>query len=102
MKNIICIPDDLKFSSLRLSRDPGTGAIGFDWAPIERICEASNIDIAVFRDAHEDNVAGLIAAWYFEHLRQGGAPDPVREEIIAETKAEDKQGGGFSHEPGQA
>lgn len=60
----------------------------FDWAPIEAICVASGLDIALFRDQHEDNVAGLIAAWYAMHRQRGGASDPVQEEIIAEALSE--------------
>lgn len=83
----ITIPDGLEFSSLNLSRTP-TGETCFDWAPIEAICEASGIDIALFRYQHEDNVAGLISAWYAEHRRRGGAAEPVQEELIAEALSE--------------
>lgn len=48
--------------------------------------------MALLRDAHEDNVAGLIVAWYVEHRRHGGAIDPVEEQIIAEVEAEDLLG----------
>lgn len=88
----ITIPEGLEFSALRLSRDPVTHEVEFEWTPIERICEASGLDVSVFRDQHEDNVAGLITAWYMEHRRLGGAPDPVQEQILAEVQAEDALG----------
>lgn len=97
----ITIPDDLAFADLKLARDVD-GAVSFDWTPIERICAASGIDVALFRDAPEDNVAGLITAWYAEHLKRGGARDPVQDDLIAEVIAEDVHGGGFSHQPGSA
>ena len=97
----IQVPDDLDFSALKLARDPD-GMISFDWSPIETICEASGIDIATFRDAPEDNLAGLLTAWYFAHRQRGGAPDPVQEDLIAETAIEDARGGGVSHAPGRA
>ena len=84
----IRIPEGLDFAALRLSRDPITLDLSFDWAPIEAICLANNLDLAVFRDAHEDNVARLITAWYADHRANGGDPDQVEEQIIAEVEAE--------------
>lgn len=98
----ICIPDDLEFSDLKLARDPITGDVSFDWAPIERICAASSIDASAFRDQHEDNVSGLIVQWYAAHLASGGARDRVQDDLIAEMLAEDALGGGYSHQPGHA
>lgn len=95
------IPDDLDFAELKLARDPD-GMVSFDWTPIEAICEASGIDVAIFRDMPESNVAGLVAAWYREHLARGGARDPVQDDLIAEAEAEDRLGGGISHQPGRA
>lgn len=84
----IYIPRGLEFSALKLRRDPVTLNVGFDWAPIEAICRESGIDVALFRDQPEDNVAGLIHQWYLEHLERGGAPDPVQEMLLAEVQAE--------------
>jgi hypothetical protein len=98
----VAIPDGLDFADLKLTRDPETGAVEFDWGPIERICAASGLDPTLFRAGPEDNVAGLITAWYAEHLRRGGARDAVQDDLIAETIAEDVHGGGVSHKPGRA
>lgn len=76
------------FAALKLRRDVTTGQVSFDWAPIERICEASGIDPCLFKRSHEDNVSGLIVAWYQAHREAGGAPDPVAEQLIAEVLAE--------------
>ena len=97
----IQVPDDLEFSALKLARD-ADGMVSFDWRPIETICEASGIDIAIFRQAPEDNIASLLTAWYVEHRRRGGAPDLVQEDLIAEAAIEDSRGGGVSHAPGRA
>jgi hypothetical protein len=94
----IVIPTNVTFSDLKLARDPVTGGVRFSWEPIERICAASGIDISAFRDSHEDNVAGLITQWYEEHLRRGGARDPVQDDLIAEALAE----GDVSYKPGRA
>lgn len=97
----IKIPDDVDFAHLKLARDPD-GHLSFEWDPIERVCEASGIDVAVFRDAHEDNVAGLIAAWYATHLAEGGGHDLVQDDLIAEARAEDAAGQPYSYPPGRA
>lgn len=97
----IQIPADLDFSALRLARD-AYGMVSFSWLPIERICAESGIDVAIFRDAPEDNLAALVNAWYAEHIARGGKRDPVQEDFIAETLLEDERGGGFSYPPGAA
>lgn len=88
----ISIPEGLAFESLRLSRDPITGDLSFDWAPVKSICAASNIDPEIFRLGDEDNIATLITAWYQSHRSNGGATDLVAEQIIAEVHAEDDFG----------
>lgn len=98
----VTIPVGIDFADLKLKRDPRTGNLKFDWAPLETICAASGIDIALLRDGPEDNVSGLIVAWYAEHLARGGARDAVQDEIISEVVAEDTRGGGLSHKPGRA
>ena len=95
----IAIPDDVSFSSLRLGRD-ADGTVSFDWAPIERICDASGVAVEVFKDGPEDNVSGLIVSWYQAHRQNGGEPDPVAEDLIAEVLAEDAAGQQISHAPG--
>lgn len=97
----IVIPADLPFSSLKLARTPD-GAVSFDWAPIERICEASGVDISLLRDQPEDNLASVLTAWYRQHLAAGGAPDPVYADLIGEADAEDAAGQHYSHVPGRA
>ena len=89
----IQIPDDLDFAALKLSRDPLTLDVSFDWAPIEAICALSGIDIRQFSEASEDNVSELIYQWYREHLLRGGSPDPVQEQLWAEVQAEVAAGG---------
>lgn len=98
---ILTIPDGVAFSDLKLARHP-SGDVAFDWSPIERICEASRIDIAVFREQSEDHVGGLIVAWYRSARAAGEPADPVAEDLIAEVDAEDRLGSGISHQPGRA
>lgn len=97
----IAIPDDVDFADLRLARD-ADGDVSFDWAVIARICEASGIDPALFRDGPEDNVAGLINHWYLAHLQKGGERDAVADDIISETIAEELAGQIFSLPPGRS
>ena len=96
----ITLPDGIDFADIKLTRKP-TGAISFDWRPIEAICAANSLDIAIFRDQDEDNVAGLIAAWYHAHLAAGGARDSTADDLIAEVMAEDKAGSP-TYTPGRA
>jgi hypothetical protein len=96
------IPEGLDFSDLRLSRDPETGGVDFEWQPIADICAANGFDPALFSDGPEDNATALISAWYADHLARGGARDSVMDDLIAEAAAEDARGGGFSHQPGRA
>lgn len=97
----ISIPDGLDFSALKLARD-SDGHVSFDWEPINIICAASNINPDVFTSTHEDNIGGLIMTWYRAHIANGGQPDPVAEDLIAEAMLEDEHGGGFSYPPGRA
>lgn len=97
----ICIPDDVRFSDLQLSRD-ADGAVSFDWTPIERICAASGVDIDLLREGPEDNASALIVNWYYAHLAAGGDRDPVQDDLLAEVLAEDAAGQHHSHAPGQA
>jgi hypothetical protein len=83
------IPEHLRFADLHLARDPQTLAVSFNWEPIEQICERSGINLAMLRDGPEDNVAGLIVAWYAHHRAAGGVADPVAEQLIREVRRED-------------
>lgn len=84
----LTIPDGITFADLNLSRHPVTGEIAFDWWPIERICEASGLDVAIFKAGPEDNVATLFAVWYDAHRAEDGDPDPALEAVIAELRSE--------------
>lgn len=97
----IAIPDEIEFADLRLTRDPN-GDVSVDMRVIERICESSGLPMEAITDAPEANLAGLIVAWYHHHRARGGATDPVAEDLIAETRAEDEAGQHASHRPGQA
>lgn len=83
------IPESLRFADLKLARDPQTLAVSFNWEPIEQICEASGIALTIMRDGPEDNVAGLITAWYAHHREAGGETDLVAEQLMREVRRED-------------
>lgn len=71
----IKIPTGINFADLNLARDPSTGEVLFNWKPIETLCDYNGLDIAVFRERHED--------------------------LVAEAQLEDEHGGGISHPPGR-
>jgi hypothetical protein len=86
----IAIPTDVTFEDLHLSRDPVTGLIEFDAEPVDRVCEANDIDPDTFLT--EENIGALLSAWYQAHRASGGAADPVQEQILAEVQAEEEFG----------
>lgn len=98
---MIAIPAGLDFSDLRLVRDP-SGDLSFDTAAIARIEQASGLPDGHFMASPEDALGELIMQWYRMHRAAGGAPDAVAEDLIAEARAEDERGGGYSHQPGRA
>lgn len=98
----IGIPEGLKFSDLKLARDPATGDVSFDVAVIERICEANGLPSDYFMIRPEDALSGLLTSWYRAHIAGGGEPDAVQEDLIAEAREEDAHGGGLSYQPGSA
>ena len=91
-KTYIVIPDDVQFGDLNLTRDPVTSMVAFDMEPLERICEANDLDISMFTDDGEDKLGGFLNVWYRAHRESGGAPDPVQEQLMAEVAAEEKFG----------
>jgi hypothetical protein len=88
----LLLPKNIDFSSLRLSRDPITREIFYEWEPIEALCEISGIDPEIFRSGPQSNVASLLVTWYAEHLRSGGQRDPVADQIFIEAITEAQYG----------
>ncbi|MBS1211036.1 MAG: hypothetical protein H6R19_3434 [Proteobacteria bacterium] len=81
------IPEDVTFADLRLARNQQTGDVIFEWAPIEAICDASGIDVDIFRDGNAGKIGAFIVAWYHAHRFANGTPDLVAEQLIAEMEA---------------
>jgi hypothetical protein len=98
----VTIPDGVEFADLHLSRDADDGQVRFKMAPIEAICEASALDLDALVQGPRPLVGLLIAAWYEAHIAQGGAPDPVQEDLMEEARLEVEHGGGFTYPPGHA
>ena len=97
----IAIPAGLDFSALKLARD-GTGDVSLDTSVVAQIEQASGLPEGFFMTQPEGALGELIVRWYGMHKAAGGAPDQVAEDLIAETRAEEERGGGFSHQPGRA
>ncbi|WP_157269017.1 hypothetical protein [Azohydromonas aeria] len=98
----VTIPEGVEFADLRLSLDSDNGRVRFSMAPIAAICEASDLDLAELVDGPQPLVVPLIAAWYRVHVSEGGAPDPVQEDLLEESRLEMEHGGGFAYPPGHA
>lgn len=88
----IAIPAGVMFSDLKLTRDPVTLAVSFDWGPIDAVCEASGLSVDLFKETDQGNVIELLLNWYGFHLANGGQPDAVMEQVIAEVEAESVAG----------
>ncbi|WP_310628164.1 hypothetical protein [Limnohabitans sp.] len=101
IKALISIPLNVGFADLKLKRN-ADGTIAFAWSPVEAICKASGIDIRLFREQSEDNIAGLLATWYAQHRLAGGLPDRVMDDLISEGDIEDTHGHGYSYKAGRA
>ena len=97
----INIPEGLSFADLSLARD-SDGGVSFDPAVIAEAERASGLPAGFFEGQPEGALARLIVTWYGAHLAAGGERDPVAEDLIAEARAEDALGGGFSHQSGRA
>jgi hypothetical protein len=95
----IVIPEGMDFSDLRMSL-LFDGSVVFEWGVIERICEASDLPVERFRNVPD--LVALFVYWYQAHLERGGAPDPIKEHLIAEAMADGVFGDGISYAPGHA
>lgn len=91
----------LPFSALKLLRD-ADGHVSFDLAAVSAIEQASGLPDGELMRQHEDVLAEIITRWYSAHRAAGGEPDPTAEDLLAEVRAEDARGGGYSHRPGRA
>ena len=78
----IRIPPYLKFEDLDLHFCP-SGEIGFSWSAIEDLCRWSNVDVSFFKYGDPKYVTKLVSMWYAVHLHNGGATDPILEELDA-------------------
>lgn len=85
------IPNGIDFADLALEREPVTARLLVAAAPLAAMCRANDLDAADTL-ANEDLACWLIWEWYGAHVRVGGEPDPVAEQIIAEFVAEQASG----------
>ncbi|MBV7457745.1 hypothetical protein KW843_24955 [Acidovorax sp. sif1233] len=76
------IPPSLSFADLQL-RWGSDGQVLFEWSAIEQLCEASGVDVDLFKLTDTSNVARLINHWYEIHRGNGGAIDLVKEEAMS-------------------
>lgn len=81
------IPKDLEFSDLKLRRHPNRD-ISFDHQVASRVLEASGVPLARIT---EDLYGDIITRWYEVHLGEGGAADPIMDELNAEDAREQQR-----------
>lgn len=80
------VPDDFDFAILNLKRDPVTLDVEFDTKPF------IEMGVDPEREFNEDEISAMLISLYRLHISNGGAIDPVCEQIYAEVKAEDVHG----------
>ncbi len=97
----VVIPAHLDYSDLQLRRQID-GSVQFNWAPIEIICEASNIDARVLKKDAGHAIATLLIRWYAVHRLRGGALDQVQEELMSDALTEDWGDRQHTFPPGHA
>jgi len=78
----IKIPFGLDFDDLKLALDED-GDVCYDGKTIEKVCQASNLDISHFTNGPPENLWHLIGVWYSAHRKHGGPLNPIAEEIFA-------------------
>lgn len=76
----IQVPRNLDFAELGLWHDDATGKITFSQSVILKLAEHNGISSDLLT---LDNVSGLIVAWYFNHVENGGDKDLAAEKMIA-------------------
>lgn len=98
----VVIPSDVAFSDLNLQHDPNSGGIVFEYQPIERICEASGIDVDHLSEECEHDLGDFLISWYLKHRSFGGDPDYVADSILEEMKLIEAAGQRFTLPAGHA
>ena len=101
MKLTLNIPPEISFNDLELKQE-SDGTLSFSLEPINQLCKANGIDIAIIINENEDNVAGLLVAWYEIHRVNHGLLNDTAERMIQEVLLEDALGQGFSYSEGHA
>ena len=96
----IAVPADLRFADLNLRRE-ANGDLSFDTAPLRRIADASDPQVAELL-VTADGISSVIVGWYRVARSRGEPADLVAEDIAAEIAAEDAAGQPFSLRPGRA
>lgn len=82
MLTYLTIPYGLKFEHLNLARDPQSGALLFDRAVINAVCNENGLDSEAFLTMPQVKLAAVLAAWYVAACHAGAACDPVAEQLL--------------------
>lgn len=97
----IRVPEDTNFADLKLVRD-ANGEVSFEWLPIKKICDASNIPFEVFKDGPINNALSLIMGWYDIHIQAGGERNAALDDIWAEARIYFQRGQSIIPDSGNA
>jgi hypothetical protein len=78
----IDIPAGVGFESLKLQLSPD-GIVYFDGAVLLQVWVESGYAPELLPSLDAVEVCRFIARWYFEHMRRGGASDPMHIQLMA-------------------
>lgn len=83
----IAVPADVSFDTLKLQLLRGT-IVRFNLNVLSRVWIASGLTAELLQTADTAEICCFIARWYAEHVRSGGASDPVHDELIRQLLSE--------------
>jgi hypothetical protein len=74
------LPDGYVFEDLKLRRCDDA-AIDLDMDLVQRVCQLNDFDFQKVLANPGPVVSTILTVWYKSHLAEGGAPDPLMEEL---------------------
>ncbi|TNF95088.1 MAG: hypothetical protein EP297_11810 [Gammaproteobacteria bacterium] len=79
------IPDEIKFTDLDITSDPGSYEVSINMVVIDHIMEANMISMGTVID-EDDFISSLLLSWYGRWLAAGGTADPIMDQMLTDIK----------------
>lgn len=75
------LPEGYSFADLKLRRCADDDAIDLDMDLVKKVCSINDLDFQKVLQNPGPVVTTILTVWYKSHIADGGAPDPVMEEL---------------------